>query len=146
MKNCRIHSEGLALILHFHSFTHRFFVTHSYKKFTSEEQRIQKEDIINVELFEEDNEFTAFGDKKSYSALFVWGQLNMWYKQSVINPATTLALERRGLLVYPQISDSFKENSKFYPFADPKSTVKIQKYSSKRSNINSSFFQFFLYL
>ncbi|KAL4455403.1 hypothetical protein ABPG74_012555 [Tetrahymena malaccensis] len=125
MKNCNLQSDALSLILHFHAFTHKYFKTHSYKKFTSEEQIIQKEDIINVELFDEDQqgniqEFTAYSDKKTYTSLFVWGQLNMWYKQSVTNPATTLSLERRGPLIYPQLSNSFKESSTLYPFVDNK--------------------------
>ena len=38
---------------------------------------------------------------KKYGALFIWGQLSGWFKQTVYDPTASLSAERRGTLSLP---------------------------------------------
>ena len=38
---------------------------------------------------------------KKYGALFIWGQLSGWFKQTVYDPTASLSAERRGTLSMP---------------------------------------------
>lgn len=44
---------------------------------------------------------------KKYGPLFVWGQLNAWYKQTVYDPSASLSAERRGTISLPDIECVF---------------------------------------
>ncbi|EGR33923.1 SET domain protein, partial [Ichthyophthirius multifiliis] len=126
-------------LLHFHAFTHIYFTNYAYKQFTSEEILIQKGDVINVELYEEkqsQNQEQGLDNflkklSKTYQSLFVWGQLNIWYKQSVANPGNLLSAERRGTIVYPCLQNFISiQNDKKYQCS--KSIInQIQKQRNK---------------
>lgn len=50
---------------------------------------------------------------KKYGALFIWGQLSSWFKQTVYDPTASLSAERRGTLSLPD-PDSCYSSSKQY--------------------------------
>ena len=44
---------------------------------------------------------------KKYGALFIWGQLSGWFKQTVYDPTASLSAERRGTLSLPDPDSSY---------------------------------------
>ncbi|KAG7667610.1 hypothetical protein Ndes2437B_g07622 [Nannochloris sp. 'desiccata'] len=45
--------------------------------------------------------------RKTYRPLYLWGQLNGWFKQTVSDPTASLSAERRGTLSLPDIESCF---------------------------------------
>ncbi len=45
--------------------------------------------------------------RKQYRPLYLWGQLNGWFKQTVNDPTASLSAERRGTLSLPDIESCF---------------------------------------
>jgi hypothetical protein len=45
--------------------------------------------------------------RKMYRPLYLWGQLNGWFKQTVNDPTASLSAERRGTLSLPDIDSCF---------------------------------------
>lgn len=45
--------------------------------------------------------------RKTYRPLYLWGQLNGWFKQTVNDPTASLSAERRGTLSLPDIESCF---------------------------------------
>ena len=46
--------------------------------------------------------------QKSYRPMYVWGQLNSWFKQTVNDPTASLSADRRGCVSMPDIDSAFK--------------------------------------
>lgn len=44
---------------------------------------------------------------KKYGALFIWGQLSGWFKQTVYDPTASLSAERRGTLSLPDVDSCY---------------------------------------
>lgn len=44
---------------------------------------------------------------KKYSSHFIWGQLVVWFKQTVNDPAASLSADRRGTLSLPDIESCY---------------------------------------
>lgn len=65
----------------------------------------EKKDFTEEEL----NQVVVSG-KKKYDKLHIWGQMIGWYKQTVNKPDASLASDRRGTLVYPDIDSFFLSN------------------------------------
>jgi len=57
---------------------------------------------------------------KKYGAHFIWGQLVMWYKQTVNDPTASLSAERRGSLSLPDIESCYNRNYGSYTSKDRK--------------------------
>lgn len=56
------------------------------------------------------NKVVATGQKK-YDRMYIWGQLILWFKQTVNKPNASLSAERRGSLAYPDVDCLFFTNS-----------------------------------
>ncbi|CAD8179326.1 unnamed protein product [Paramecium octaurelia] len=122
--------EGLSLILQMMAFTYTYFKPTEYKGFQSppiEDLEWGKVGLIRRK---------CKAEGKNYSSLFAWGQLVGWYKQTVAAPQLSLGVDRRGTLLYPQIS-SFDSNSEKQASAqqEKNKTDFIYKYLEKRFNI-----------
>lgn len=57
---------------------------------------------------------------KKYGAHFIWGQLVMWYKQTVNDPTASLSAERRGSLSLPDIESCYHRSHGSYTSKDRK--------------------------
>ncbi|KAL4444781.1 hypothetical protein ABPG74_015989 [Tetrahymena malaccensis] len=121
----QFHAGALLIVLYFYAFTHTYFTPHEYQPFNSEKMTISETEMFNLELLDEDKKNTKKPNKKknyeeqrSYSSQFIWGQLTVWFKQTVASPQATLSQDRRGTLSYPQLNQSFKTNVLTYPFQE----------------------------
>ncbi|EAR85193.3 SET domain protein (macronuclear) [Tetrahymena thermophila SB210] len=121
----QFHAGALLIVLYFYAFTHTYFTPHEYQPFNSEKMTISETEMFNLELLDEDKKNTKKPNKKknyeeqrSYSSQFIWGQLTVWFKQTVASPQATLSQDRRGTLSYPQLNQSFKTNILTYPFQE----------------------------
>ncbi|CAD8188948.1 unnamed protein product [Paramecium pentaurelia] len=111
MESSPFHNKGLSTILYFMSFTHTYFSSTQYEGF-------------NGKPFEE-NEFQYIHQPKNkqklalskmYTPQFIWGQLINWNKQTLQNPQSSMAQERRGVLCYPSLILSFDNKHKLFPY------------------------------
>ena len=60
---------------------------------------------------------------KKYGAHFIWGQLVMWYKQTVNDPTASLSAERRGTLSLPDIESCYHRQHGSYTSKDRKALL-----------------------
>lgn len=51
---------------------------------------------------------------KKYHVSFVWGQLNLWFKQTVSDPTASLSADRRGTVSLPDIESCYGSGRKDY--------------------------------
>ena len=59
---------------------------------------------------------------KKYGALFIWGQLSGWFKQTVYDPTASLSAERRGTLSLPDPDSCYGSGRQY--------TVKVAQQAS----------------
>ncbi|CAD8070600.1 unnamed protein product [Paramecium sonneborni] len=111
METSHFHNKGLSIILYFMSFTHTYFSSTQYEGFLGKP-------------FEE-NEFEYIPQPKNrqklalaklYTPQYIWGQLINWNKQTLQNPQSSMAQERRGVLCYPSFILSFDNKHKLFPY------------------------------
>ncbi|CAK79050.1 unnamed protein product (macronuclear) [Paramecium tetraurelia] len=129
MESAPFHNEGLSTILYFMSFTHTYFSSTQYEGF-------------NGKPFEE-NEFEYIPQPKNkqklalskmYTPQYIWGQLINWNKQTLQNPQSSMAQERRGVLCYPSLILSFDNKHKLFPY-QCKTREKFLEYFYTKSDI-----------
>jgi hypothetical protein len=48
---------------------------------------------------------------KHYGSLFIWGQLNGWWKQTVYDPTASLSADRRGTLSLPDVECAYSDKA-----------------------------------
>lgn len=52
---------------------------------------------------------------RKYAPGYVWGQLNGWYKQTVVEPEQSLSAERRGTISLPDIESAYSSTKAYAP-------------------------------
>lgn len=74
---------------------------------------------------------------KKYGALFIWGQLSGWFKQTVYDPTASLSAERRGTLSLPD-PDSCYGSARQYTLKDRDEVIQhIEKRPEAMWKINT---------
>ncbi|CAD8090811.1 unnamed protein product [Paramecium sonneborni] len=129
METSHFHNQGLSTILYFMSFTHTYFSSTQYEGFFGKP-------------FEE-NEFEYIPQPKNkqklalakmYTPQYIWGQLINWNKQTLQNPQSSMAQERRGVLCYPSLILSFDNKHKLFPYQS-KTREKFLEYFQIKQDI-----------
>lgn len=69
--------------------------------------------------------------RKTYRPLYLWGQLNGWFKQTVNDPTASLSAERRGTLSLPDIESCFGGTSTNRGYG-PKQRYEMLEHVEKR--------------
>ena len=117
------HLLALSDILYFKAFTFCYFKATEYPMVTSTPVSVRRCELSNLQTYRENRENTLrndggtlYSEEKIYKGGFVWGQMSYWFKQTAYSPELVLLGERRGTLVYPNLSESFKRNRLGYPF------------------------------
>jgi hypothetical protein len=108
-----LHYEGMADILYLYAFTFSYFTSYDYTSVSSDVILVRKCDVVHPKIYFENDkcnfeESDVIGkDTKSYSSSYIWGQLCVWWKQTVEKPEASLSQDRRGTLSYPNIDVSY---------------------------------------
>lgn len=118
-KNAWSHKShiGLSDILYFHSMTKVNFTTNQFSGFDIEINvrdcdltnphkllNLNPNDILTQQI---ETKQVIYTMKKKIAASYLWGQLVFWNKQTIEKPEASLSAGRRGILTYPEISQSF---------------------------------------
>ena len=77
-----------------------------YKKSKSDEVNIRKCDVrqgegASMDKYSQGKQ--AYKGCKEYDSQYIWGQLVVWYKQTVDKPNASLSADRRGTLSVPDV-------------------------------------------
>ncbi|CAD8109195.1 unnamed protein product [Paramecium sonneborni] len=127
IQTCSFNNQAFSTILYFMSFTHTYFSSTQYQGF-------------DAKPFEE-NEFeyipqpknkSKLALSKQYTPQFIWGQLINWNKQTLQNPQSSMAQERRGVLCYPSLLLSFDNKHKAFPYQCKTREKYLQYFQSKK--------------
>ncbi|EGR30374.1 SET domain protein, partial [Ichthyophthirius multifiliis] len=113
------HSSATFITLYFYSFTHTYFTPHEYASVCSEKMKISETEMQNLHLLDtEKKKKKHYEEQRIYSPQFIWGQLTVWFKQTIASPQATLSQDRRGTLSFPSINQSFKTDCFNFPFQE----------------------------
>ena len=117
------HYHGLADILYFQAFTHCYFKAYEYPEVRSKPVEVRTCEVSNQKIYcsRASNDLatdgrTLYMEEKVYKPTFIWAQMMYWFKQMSQNQDTVLASDKRGVISYPNLVDSFKKNRMGYPF------------------------------
>lgn len=116
-KGC--HYWAISDILYFYSFTKCYFRAFEYDPVESPDVYIRKCELSNQQTYQKEEKSDletdgsiVFTGKKRYESLFLWEQMTYWYKQTEIS----MKKEKKGVLVYPNLYESFATSNFGYPF------------------------------
>lgn len=91
-----IHHQAVSDILYFYAFTFRYFTSFEYPMVKSDPVAVRRCDLPDHSRYLKDEHNSAqFEGKdletsqKTYSASFIWGQMCLWWKQTVANFSLT---------------------------------------------------------
>ncbi|CAD8198736.1 unnamed protein product [Paramecium pentaurelia] len=111
IESCSFNSKAFATILYFMSFTHTYFSSTQYQGFDG--NPFQENEF---EYIPQPKNKSKLSLSKQYTPQFIWGQLINWNKQTLQNPQSSMAQERRGVLCYPSLLLSFDNKHKTFPY------------------------------
>lgn len=107
-KKCKtgnIHHQAVSDILYFYAFTFRYFTCFEYPMVRSDPVAVRRCDLPDHSRYLKDEHNSAAfegkdleSSRKTYSSSFIWGQMCLWWKQTVILQSYPQFTELTGIL------------------------------------------------
>ncbi|CAK92634.1 unnamed protein product (macronuclear) [Paramecium tetraurelia] len=127
IESCSFNNKAFATILYFMSFTHTYFSSTQYQGFDSKPFEENE-----FEYIPQPKNKSKLALSKQYTPQFIWGQLINWNKQTLQNPQSSMAQERRGVLCYPSLLLSFDNKHKTFPYQCKTREIYLEYFQSKK--------------
>ncbi|CAD8189009.1 unnamed protein product [Paramecium octaurelia] len=127
IESCSFNNKAFATILYFMSFTHTYFSSTQYQGFDGKPFEENE-----FEYIPQPKNKSKLALSKQYTPQFIWGQLINWNKQTLQNPQSSMAQERRGVLCYPSLLLSFDNKHKTFPYQCKTREIYLEYFQSKK--------------
>ncbi|CAD8100303.1 unnamed protein product [Paramecium primaurelia] len=125
--SCSFNNKAFATILYFMSFTHTYFSSTQYQGFDGKPFEENE-----FEYIPQPKNKSKLALSKQYTPQFIWGQLINWNKQTLQNPQSSMAQERRGVLCYPSLLLSFDNKHKTFPYQCKTREIYLEYFQQKK--------------
>ncbi|CAD8208256.1 unnamed protein product [Paramecium octaurelia] len=127
IESCSFNNKAFSTILYFMSFTHTYFSSTQYQGFDG--KPFEETEFEYIPQPKNKSKLTL---SKQYTPQFIWGQLINWNKQTLQNPQSSMAQERRGVLCYPSLLLSFDNKHKTFPYQCKTREKYLEYFQSKK--------------